>query len=261
MTPDSGGRRSTSEKATLPPGRRALAASLQELYRHLGVASLKEAAQLFASRHWRKSPSEISRYRSGERTPPFKFVQLMHALAVERAGLDAVGLTLEELQEIHAAAESKKCRTCAPLREENEHLRDENSRLLACVPQRRNQAINGSFASTSPLPVPSASRDRQRNARDVAAARQLTATAVDFYGSGQTGYAISWLQDASSSLTPLESAASIALLRQEDSQLADAAIGISGRRHTHQDVIRIALELHEYGLPYDAGALLRAAVQ
>ncbi|NUK18383.1 hypothetical protein [Streptomyces lunaelactis] len=255
------GRTSGQICADLPPGRRALAAVLTELYRHLAVATLDDAAELLASRGWGKDPSEISRYRKGRRKPPFGFVELLHSLAVERAGREAVELTVGKLREIHTAAEPRICRTCTPIRRENARLRSENSRLLASQADQPFPANSDMGASTPLLPVPFEGGDRQRSARDVAAARQLAATAVGFHGSGQTSHAVSWLQDASTALTPLESAASIALLRQEQTQLADTAISIHGRRRTETDVIRIALELHEYGLPDDAGALLRAAIR
>ncbi|MEU9013041.1 hypothetical protein AB0D12_25430 [Streptomyces sp. NPDC048479] len=245
--------------ADLPPGRQALAAVIMELYRHLAVATLEDAAELLASRGWRKDPSEISRYRRGRRKPPVGFVRLLHCLAVERAGREAVELTVDELLEIHTAAEPTICRTCTPIRQENERLRSERSRLVASQTNHPFPADGDMGASTPLLPVPFRAGDRQRSARDVAAARQLAATAVGFHGSGQTSHAISWLQDASTALTPLESAASIALLRQEQTQLADTVISIHGRSRTETDVIRIALELHEYGLPEDASALLRAA--
>lgn len=243
--------------AGLPPGRQALAGAIAELYRHLAVATLTEAAELLASRNWRKGPSEISRYRSGKRKPPLGFVKLLHALAIERAERGAVRLSLAELLEIHSAAEPRLCRTCTPLRKENERLRRQYGRLL---PEQDHQSPTVGRPGTTPLPVPSGLGDRQRSARDLAAARQVAATAANFHESGQTSYAVSWLQDASTSLTPLECAASIALLRQQEARLADTAIGIHGRNRTEKDVIRIALELHELGLPDDAGAILRASI-
>lgn len=251
-------------RAGLPPGRRALASVIAELYGHLGVGTLNEAADLLASRSWRKDPSEISRYRNGSRKPPLGFVELLHALAIERAGLKAVRLTLGELQAIHAAAEVTICRTCTPLRKENDRLRSEYGRLLAEHEQAEPRTPGSNRAQPvrpTPLPVPSQAGDRQRGARDVAAARQAAATAAEFHASGRTGYAVSWLQDAAASLTPLESAASIALLRQQEARLAETAIGIHGRSRPEKDVIRIALELHELGLPDDAGAILRAAIE
>ncbi|MFF9015187.1 hypothetical protein ACF09C_19750 [Streptomyces sp. NPDC014870] len=200
--------------------------------------------------------------------PPLGFVELLHALATERAEPGEVGLTLDKVREIHASAETRFCRTCAPLRQENERLLEEISRLLADQDQAESQTSTIGGASTraksvrgTPLPVPSEAGDRQRSARDVAAAQQLAASAAHLHSTGQTSYAVALLQDASASLTPLESAASIALLRQREALLADTAIGIHGRNRPEGDVIRIALELHEFGLPDDAGAVLRASIE
>ncbi|MFE5948051.1 hypothetical protein [Streptomyces sp. NPDC056480] len=253
----------SKKRADLPPGREALASLITSLYQNLAVASLTQAAELLASRNWRKSPSEISRYRSGGRKPPLGFVEQLHALAVERAGAQAVGHALAQVRRIHAAAEPTLCRACSPLREENERLRSENSRLIA---SQKSGASRTPFADrtveeVTPLPVPQTSGDRQRSARDIAAARQLASTAADLHGSGQTSHAVTWLHDVSASLTPLESAASIALLRQKEGQLADTAIGIHGRTRPERDVILIALELYEFGLADDAGALLKAAAE
>ncbi|MER5205948.1 hypothetical protein [Streptomyces sp. NPDC002825] len=94
----------------------------------------------------------------------------------------------------------------------------------------------------------------------MAAAHQLAASAAALYRRGKAGYAVALIQHASTSLTPLESAASIALLRDGQDDLADTAIGISGRSLAEEDVMRIAVELHALGLPDDAGAILRASL-
>ncbi|MEV3992806.1 hypothetical protein AB0J57_28255 [Streptomyces sp. NPDC049837] len=245
--------------AELPPGRRDLAVALSTLYRHVSAATLEEAAGLLASKAWRKHPSEISRYCRGRRVPPWGFVEALHSLAVERAGCEAVRFTVDQLRKLHQAAEPRMCSTCTPIRRELERLRRENSRLLASVPTQPGRAASGAGTGAPLLPVPLPAGHRQQSARDVAAARQLAAKAVDLHGSGQTSHALSWLQDASSALSTLESAASIALLRKDQEQLADAAISIHGQRRSEAEIIRIALQLHEYGLPDDAGALLRAA--
>ena len=94
----------------------------------------------------------------------------------------------------------------------------------------------------------------------MAAAQQLATSAAALHRRGQIGYAVALIQDASTSLTPLESAASIALLRDGQDDLAETAIGINGRSRAEEDVMRIAVELHALGLPDDAGAILRAAL-
>ncbi|MFE9737992.1 hypothetical protein [Streptomyces sp. NPDC006477] len=94
----------------------------------------------------------------------------------------------------------------------------------------------------------------------MAAAQQLAATTAALRGSGQIGHAVALIQDTSASLSPLESAAAIALLRDGQDDLADTVIGINGRSRAEGDVMRIAVELHALGLPDDAGAILRAAL-
>ncbi|MFF8804875.1 hypothetical protein [Streptomyces omiyaensis] len=238
------------------------------LYEHLGVRNLAEAAELMEARGWRKDPSEISRYRSGKRKPPFGFLEQLHGLAAERTAPEAAWPALAELRKLHADAEATFCRNCRDIRQENQLLREENSRLLAdpatgshaSLPGSRSRSmLTGSIPSTA-LPVPRTLRDRQRAARDVAAAQQLAASASRLHGSGQTGYAIALLQDSAGSLTPLESAASIALLRERQEDLAETAIGIHSRSRADRDIMEIAVELHSFGLPEAADALLRAAI-
>ncbi|MFF0749019.1 hypothetical protein [Streptomyces sp. NPDC004267] len=251
----------------LPPGRRQLAGAIAELYRHLGAGTLSEVASLLATMNWRKDPSELSRYRNGRRKPPLRFVVLLHALAVENAGPDKVGLSLHELRRMHAAAEPTFCRSCTPLREENNRLRSEIGRL-STEQEVTRLGHAGSTAElppapslgSTPLPVPPSAGDRQRSARDMSAAQQVAATATRFHERGETGHAVSWLQDAAASLTPAESATAIALLRRQEARLADTAINIHGRTRLDKDVILIALELMELGMVADAGSILRAAV-
>lgn len=254
-------------RTDLPPGRRALAQAVAVLYRHLAVETLAQASELLAADGWQKDPSEISRYRSGRRKPPIEFVLLLHRLAVKRAAPNTVVISTAELRDLHAAAEATLCRNCSPLRSENERLRSENSRLLdhQATPRSPQPASAGGrnpagSAPHGPLPVPLPAGDRQRRARDVAAAQQLATSATSLHRRGQIGYAVALIQDASTSLTPLESAASIALLREGQDDLAETAIGINGRSRAEEDVMRIAVELHALGLPDDAGAILRAAL-
>ncbi|MFC7920709.1 hypothetical protein [Streptomyces cinereoruber] len=250
----------------LPPGRKALAEAIAALYEHLAVRTLAEAAALLED-GWRKDPSEISRYRNGRRKPPIGFVIALHKLAAERAAPDAVLLSPAELRALHAAAEATFCQNCGPALRENQRLRRENSRLLACQPSTGSPqpaSAEGSnpaaLTRRTPLPVPRETGDRQRKARDVVAAQQLAASTVSLRKSGKIGHAVALIQDTSTSLSPLESAAAIALLRGGQDDLADTAIGINGRSRAEWDVMRIAVELHALGLPDDADAILRAAL-
>ncbi|MGW1009759.1 hypothetical protein ACWD4X_06870 [Streptomyces termitum] len=255
----------TAKKAggDLPPGRRALSEALWVLYGHLRVKTLAEAAQLLDASGWKKDPSEISRYRNGRRKPPFSFIERMHELAARRAAPGAALPSLSELRKLHTDAEATLCRNCEVSRQENDRLREENSRLLsrqAPEPRAKADSIPAKSGPPVTLPVPPAAGDRQRDARDVAAAHQLADSALDLHTSGRTGYAVSLLQDSASSLTPLESAAAIALLRGTQDDLAETVIGIHSRSRTSRDVMQIAVELHSFGLPQDAHALLQAAL-
>ncbi|WP_282695557.1 hypothetical protein [Streptomyces sp. CC208A] len=251
----------------VPPGRQALAKAVCVLYGRLAVKNLAEAAELLESRGWKKDPSEISRYRNGRRKPPLGFLEQLHGLATERTELGAVWPTLAELKELHAAAEATLCRNCHEVRQENQLLREENSRLLAHTvlgprPEPLGSSgsiLAGSIPSTA-LPVPRTPGDRQSSARDVAAARQLATSASRLHGNGQTGHAVALLQDVARALTPLESAASIVLLRDEQNDLAETAIGIHSRSRADKDIMQIAVELHSFGLPEEADALLRATI-
>ncbi|MGW3555895.1 hypothetical protein ACWDNT_00725 [Streptomyces sp. NPDC000963] len=254
-------------RADLPPGRKALAEAVTDLYGHLAVRTLAEASELLAVEGWRKDPSEISRYRRGSRKPPIGFVVALHKLAAERAAPDEVLFSPAKLRALHAAAEATFCQNCGPALRENQRLRGENSRLLARQPSTDSPQLTSAEGSNpaaltrrTPLPVPRETGDRQRRARDVAAAQQLAASAASLRKSGQIGHAVALIQDTSTSLSPLESAAAIALLRGGQDDLADTAIGINGRSRAERDVMRIAVELHTLGLPDDAGAILRAAL-
>ncbi|MEV6245444.1 hypothetical protein AB0M38_04460 [Streptomyces sp. NPDC051742] len=92
------------------------------------------------------------------------------------------------------------------------------------------------------------------------AAQQLATSTSTLHGSGQIGHAVALIQDTAASLSPLESAAAIALLRDGQDDLADTVIAINGRSRAEEDVMRIAVELHALGLADDAGAILRAAL-
>ncbi|QLH23200.1 hypothetical protein [Streptomyces sp. Rer75] len=240
---------------------------LDDLYQHLG-ATLKEVAGALAPREYKKHVSELSRYRSGQRVPQRGFVIALHQTAVERAGKDAVGLSLDDVLEVHVAAEQRPCQVCPDLRHRIRRLRSRH-RLLMRANRRLLESRAGLEAEladarkeTAPLPVPPQQGDRQQRAYDVAAATQIVAMAARFDGEESSEAAVAMLRESSEVLTPLESAASLVVLRQEhQDQLADTLIQIYGRDRPEKQVIRAALELHEYGMADDAGAMLRAAAR
>ncbi|WP_431772229.1 hypothetical protein [Streptomyces cucumeris] len=250
----------------VPPGRRALAQMLNVLYQHLGV-TLKDVARALVPCGYKKDVSELSRYRSGQRVPHRGFVIALHQTVVERAGgEDAVGISLDDVLEVYVAAEQRPCQVCPDLHHRIHRLRSRHRQLM-----RANRRLLESRAGlqaeladarkgTAPLPVPPEQGDRQQRAYDVAAATQMIAMAARFDGGDSSEAAVAMLRESAEVLTPLESAASLALLRQEhQDQLADTLIQIYGRDRPENQVIRAALELYEYGMADDAGAMLRAA--
>ncbi|OOQ52218.1 hypothetical protein AFM16_14965 [Streptomyces antibioticus] len=69
---------------------------------------------------------------------------------------------------------------------------------------------------------------------------------------------LSLLHHTVRTLSHAEIASLMCLLRhQQERELADNLIHIYGRDQSHQDVIQVALHLHERGAPDDAGTLLR----
>ncbi|MEU1817910.1 hypothetical protein ABZ543_22315 [Streptomyces roseifaciens] len=155
----------------------------------------------------------------------------------------------------------------AQARSEIVDLRLQLSRLSLMA--RRTQSGAGSHADRASawaasglaghLPVPRDSGDRQRSAADVAAARQLVQRASELLAE-DTSSALALLQGTTEVLTPLEGAASLVLLRRGHHQLADAFIRIYGRAQPDRTIMSVALQLHEYGMPDDASAILRAAM-
>ncbi|MEN2420231.1 hypothetical protein AABB02_19280 [Streptomyces rimosus] len=244
----------------LPPGRRALAEVLGTLYGHLGRPTLAHTADQLAERHYRKHPSEISRYLCGLRVPPLNFVHVMYDLAVERVGAEAIAVTRQIICDVHAKAEPVLCKSCHRLRSQNRSLRDTAAQLRG-EKAGLEAALADAQKQLAALPVPSDRGDRQRSAFDMAAARQIADRASRFHDQGNLGAALSLLRETAGVLTPLESAASLVVLRhRERNDLADSFLQMYGRDQPGTDVMRVALELHDYGLPDDAGALLRAAL-
>ncbi|MEU1667182.1 hypothetical protein ABZ547_27015 [Streptomyces sparsogenes] len=251
----------------IPPGRRALAEVVNQLLEHLGVATLEEAAGLITSYGYLTDKSRLSRYRNGRNRPPKGFLVALHAVAVERAGSEqTIGISKHDALEALAAAETKACAVCPTLYRRIRHVRKRNRRLL-----RDNRRLLEARAgleeelaelrkNMTPLPVPPQRGDRQRIARDVTAARQFAVMTAGVDEATEPEAALAVLRETAEVLTPLESAAAVALLRGEGRhELADTLITLYGRDHPHKEVILAALQLHDYGMADDAGAMLRAA--
>ncbi|GHF25095.1 hypothetical protein GCM10010359_28860 [Streptomyces morookaense] len=251
----------TKVRGDLPPGRRRLRETLVTLYGHMDAPTLASAAQQLAEKGYSKDPSEISRYLNGWRLPPANFVLRLYEVAVDQAGVAAVGLTEEELLKVHSDAEPTLCRTCPQLRRKNRDLRGK-IRELRDQKAGLEAALASAESQPKILPVHPSGGDRQDFTRDVAAAIHIANRMGDLHQQGDRAAALALLRDTTEVLTPAESAAALVLLRQqEQEQLADTLIHIYGRDQSHANVIRMALALHEYGLPGDAGAILRSATR
>ncbi|GGU87755.1 hypothetical protein GCM10010275_24770 [Streptomyces litmocidini] len=258
----------TKAGENLPPGRRNLARHLAALYEHLGTQTLRHAADHLAARGYKKDPSEISRYLNGERLPPASFVAALYdaaAAMLADSGHESVSMTKEHVHEVHAAAEPRLCRSCAKLRRRIRKLQADVKRLHALragLQAGLETAQSTGPGEPAPLPVPPSDGDRQQTAQDVAAARQVASRAGQLQEEGAQGEALSYLQQTSEVLTPVESAAALVLLRrQRQDQLAETLIQMYGRDQADRDVLRVALELHRYGQMDDVGAILRAAAR
>ncbi|WP_229900012.1 hypothetical protein, partial [Streptomyces capoamus] len=105
-------------------------------------------------------------------------------------------------------------------------------------------------------------RDRQLSTRDVSAARQLVAQAEELDSSGREDLAFMLLRQSTTELlSPAETALVVVGLRLRGRDgLADDLIHAYGRDQGNQDVMAVAMELHEKGAPDDAGTVLRAAL-
>ncbi|GGM90855.1 helix-turn-helix domain-containing protein [Streptomyces fuscichromogenes] len=147
---------------------------------------------------------------------------------------------------------------------EIDRLRNENARLRLLASRSARHAGPGSGPATvatnepSALPVPRQQGDRQRSASDEHAARNIAAKAGALQASGRQGSPLALLYHTVHTLSHVEIATLVCLLRhQQDRELADNLIHIYGRDQSHQNVVRMALELHEHGAVDDAGTLLR----
>ncbi|MEU7183044.1 MULTISPECIES: hypothetical protein [Streptomyces] len=249
----------TKIREDLPPGRRKLARTLVALYKRMNEPTLEQAAKRLERFGYKKYPSEFSRYLNGGRVPPLNFVTLLYDLAVEEAGLEAVGMTKEDVCATHAKAEPTLCKVCPRLRNDKHDLNN-TIKQLRVDKAGLESALAAAQKRAAHLPVPLPQRDRQRSAQDVAAARQIANRAVKLHDQGKPDAALAVLRETTEVLTPSESAASLVVLRQQHADLADTFLRIYGRDQPRADVMRVALELHDYGMPNDASAILRAAV-
>lgn len=227
--------------------------------------------------------SSLSRYLSGQSMPHLEIVKRLYAEACRDAGEGhGVEMTLEGLALLHKEAEAERQRPNdeelttkidamferlraaaaerAALREEVAELKAEVGKLRAS--EAGLQARLAARTPPHPLPVPRRRGDRQRMRRDVAAVRNLAVRAGELDADGRAAAALRLLRrSADEVLNPLETAGLLLLLRQQQHDvLADNLIHVYGRDRGHEDVLNVALTLHEQGALDDAGAVLHAAL-
>ncbi|GEK03802.1 hypothetical protein TNCT1_60780 [Streptomyces sp. 1-11] len=79
---------------------------------------------------------------------------------------------------------------------------------------------------------------------------------------GRAEVALRLLRRSTEVLNPLETAEVLLLLRhRQHDELADNLIHVYGRDQGDQDVLHVALSLHEQGSFTDVGAILHAALE
>ncbi|MFD4246579.1 hypothetical protein ACFWP3_34025 [Streptomyces sp. NPDC058525] len=253
------GRESTSGKV-LPEGRQIFLKVLNKVAAAVAADSQVELVRLLKVAGCPVNRGALSRYLRGERNPGRSFVEGLYRLAVQRAGsADAVGLTWQEVVEAHGRVEfykKAKCSNC-------EFLEGEVAGLRAALDEpkagsRRGATAAGS-ASASP-PVPPRRGDRRREDSDVRAAERFAATAVELEGGGRSSEAVAAMSDAVGFLTPVEAAVAFASLEAgRHERLADSLGQMYVREREGRSIIRMALELHDRGMPEEATEILRWA--
>ncbi|MBH1934544.1 hypothetical protein I5Q34_09630 [Streptomyces sp. AV19] len=267
-------------KDGLPTGRRALAEALRELHGLMKPprGSVRQLAErLREEAAYTLNPSTLHRYLSGRYLPPKHFIEKLHALAQHDSGDSATGFRpLSHFTQLHQAAEPTLCGSCAKLRRDVRVLKEEvrtlrkgkcaqhSTKAPPALGSQAGLAAPSSAAAdwATHLPVPLQAWDRQQQAAsDIAAATQLATKTLDLLKKGEPDEIVVLLRGAAEVLTPLERAASLALLRQQHRLLADSFIGFCGRGQSSDLVMKFALQLHDYGMPDDASAVLRAALK
>ncbi|MFJ2303495.1 hypothetical protein [Streptomyces sp. NPDC087787] len=285
-------------RSNVSPGMRNLAEALQLLCRCLlpGEPTKDAGKRLTQAKAALRIPcaeSSLSRFLSGQTMPALAIVKSLHREAsCDAGGEHLVAVTLDELKLLHKRAETeRRCRGCAELAAEVDTLtlqlreaeaeraalqqevgalsllRDEVAVLRVAIEEL--EAVRAGLrvrptarSSPGPLPVPRRRGDRQRMRRDLAAVRNLAEQAEKLDSDGRAGAALTLLRRSTEVLNPLETAGVVLLLReQQHDELADNLIHVYGRDQDDQDVLHVALALHEQGSPEDAGAMLQAALE
>ncbi|MFI9750150.1 hypothetical protein [Streptomyces collinus] len=117
-------------RSDVPPGKRALAAELQNLCRLLALEPDGSApTQKQAADRLHTCDTSLSRFLRAEYLPDITIVRLLHAAATKDAGgVEKVGIALADLEELHSTATAEQqCGDCVSLRSEAAALRQQAS--------------------------------------------------------------------------------------------------------------------------------------
>ncbi|MFF5649834.1 hypothetical protein ACFY8N_15555 [Streptomyces collinus] len=117
-------------RSDVPPGKRALAAELQNLCRLLALEPDGSApTQKQAADRLHTCDTSLSRFLRAEYLPDITIVRLLHAAATNDAGgVEKVGITLADLEELHSTATAEQqCGDCVSVRSEAAALRQQAS--------------------------------------------------------------------------------------------------------------------------------------
>lgn len=204
----------------------------------------------------------LSRYRSGENLPPEQFLRALHQAACEDAGLELVGVTVDELVKLWREAKD--------VRKEVRSLRAEIAILRGEAESRRAEeagltARSAATGQETLLPVPSVNGDRQRSSHDDAPLRdpavvRFVSRATELLAEGMHEEVLGLLREAPQLLSPGQTAECVALFRQRKlDTLADTSIRALSRDQSDKDILRLALSLVDARMTEDAGTLLRLA--
>lgn len=277
-------------RSDVRPHMRNLAEALQLLCRHLvarqsgtGKRTGRRLTQAKAAERIHCCESSLSRYLSGQSMPHLQIIEKLYLEASRDAGGEhRVETTLDALTLLHKEAEAERHRLgdeelaaevdamaeqLKAVDAERTALRKEVAGLKTAVEELKAseaglRARLAAQTAPGPLPVPRRRGDRQRMRRDIAAVRNLAVRAAELDAGGRAEAALRLLRrSADEVLNPLETAGLLLLLRQQQhNDLADNLIHVYGRDQGREDVLNVALSLHEQGAPDDAGAVLHAAL-
>lgn len=170
----------------VPPGRRALALELQRLCRLLALEPDGSApTQLQAAGRLHVSDTSLSRFLSARYLPDIAIVRALHtAASTDAGGAEKAGITLAELEELHAAAAAEHCGSCVKLRYEVAASRQQADE--SAVELRNAQAeLGAAQKEAAALREGAAALEREVQALKIRETRALKTTARRAIRAGQ----------------------------------------------------------------------------